>query len=141
MEDPQTRQILVRALGIGDAIKVPCRHFYRAPENSPVLRHCHRMADAGLLYFCPGPNMPSFFLVTQAGAHAVGTKLVDEEARIMMVLANSKQDPKSAFDQWKAAVRHAQISGGPIPAAPGTSGLRPGRAGADANAPSFAQVA
>ena len=83
-----------------------------------MLLRCHVLADAGLLYFAPGRNLPTLFLVTHAGAGAVGQKLQGEDDRIMRMLEQNAHLPCTPQAAWRLAVREAQLRGGRLPPYP-----------------------
>jgi hypothetical protein len=141
MDDQENKEILLTALGIVGNIKTSFRHYFRAPASGQTLHRCHRLADCGLMYFCPGPDMLNLFLVTHAGASAVGARLMGEDARIMTFLATAPAETNSLRAKWKADLRHAQISGGPVPSYPMADLPKRRRIGADGNTPPYAKVA
>jgi hypothetical protein len=121
LNDPINRDIIKSALGIRGTVKIPFMNHIIAPAERPVLLRCHTLADAKLLYFAPGYNLATLFLVTHAGAAGIGYQLVGEDARIMRVLALAPPPSQSPEVTWRNAVREAHLTGGTVPPYPKVS--------------------
>lgn len=106
--DTRCLMIIRQALGIGYA-DMAVSNQYTAAVGGDELMLCHLLADNGLMYFHPTEKRPTLFLVTPAGAAAVGCELAADDAEYLDAVLASSRLPGSAYETWRAEVRTAQL--------------------------------
>lgn len=115
--DGRCRAILLKALGYGYAGKAVTGQ-YTASADGEDLMLCHLLADNGLMEFHPTRNRPTLFLVTEAGAAAVGCELDEEDALYLKAINAIPGVAGSPYGQWRIALRDAHLAKQSMPLAP-----------------------